>query len=94
LTPIKLRIASGIFGSLALFILLLVWASRQTLSLHGGLFWLGGSLSFLIFAIEPARLFAPVLGKRAPYKPLIAALNAVSTLLMLLAGLAWLLTQF
>ncbi|MDC8770408.1 hypothetical protein [Roseateles albus] len=94
MTPIKLRIASGAFGGLALFILLLLWASRQTLSLHGGLFWIGASLNFLIFALEPARLFGPAFGERMQQKPLTAALNAMTTLLWLLAGLAWLLAQF
>jgi hypothetical protein len=94
MTPTKQRLASAIFGGAALFILLMVWVSRATLSVAGGLFWLGASLTFLIFALEPARLFGAAFGKRLAHTPLTAALNAVSNLLWLLAGLAWLAAQF
>ncbi|MCV2351489.1 hypothetical protein [Paucibacter sp. Y2R2-4] len=91
---LKLKVTSAVFGGSALLILLLVWESRATLSLSAGLFWCGAGLNTLIFALEPARLFAPVGTRRASSQGFVTQLDALSLVLWLVAALVWLLAQF
>lgn len=92
--PLKVKVASALFGVIGMFSLISAVVSLSSMSAHLGLFRIGVGLSFIHCALEPEMLFMPfsikVVESPAERSPLCSALSVVSTSCLLLAGATWL----